>query len=286
LDDDLRRLVQARLGLEVESIVRIERGWDSTVFELNGEWIVRVPRRAEVREWLRKEAALLPLLAPELPVPVPEVAAFEDTDETFFLAYHKLPGEPLNGALQVGGEAALAGEVGSFLAALHAFPGAARTGLREITAADWLVEQEAFTVRCEKVLRLLDESERRRAEGMFARQLSRFPDLELALLHADLGAEHILCRGETVTGVIDWSDARVGDPALDFAWLLHGAGEPFAQALLSAYTERGGQVADGLRERALYFHRLGPWHEVLHGLETNQPELVSSGLAGVRKRLP
>jgi len=49
LDDDLRRLVQARLGLEVESIVRIERGWDSTVFELNGEWIVRVPRRAEVR---------------------------------------------------------------------------------------------------------------------------------------------------------------------------------------------------------------------------------------------
>ena len=34
------------------------------------------------------------------------------------------------------------------------------------------------------------------------------------LAHADLGAEHILEAAERITGVIDWSDAAVTDPAL------------------------------------------------------------------------
>jgi hypothetical protein len=29
-----------------------------------------------------------------------------------------------------------------------------------------------------------------------------------------------------------------------------------------------------------------PWHEVVYGLDTEQPAFVASGLAGVRVRLP
>ena len=86
-----------------------------------------------------------------------------------------------------------------------------------------------------------------------------------------------------MTGVIDWSDASLGDPALDFAWLLHGTGTAFGDALLRAY---GPVPGDALRARALSYHRLGPWHEVLYGLESERPEFVASGLAGVRRRLP
>ena len=42
----------------------------------------------------------------------------------------------------------------------------------------------------------------------------------------------------------------------------------------------------GFRGRALFYHRLGPWHEVLYGLENALPELVASGVAGIRQRLP
>ncbi len=35
--------------------------------------------------------------------------------------------------------------------------------------------------------------------------------------HADLGAEHILALDGRLTGIIDWSDAAITDPAVDFA---------------------------------------------------------------------
>jgi aminoglycoside phosphotransferase (APT) family kinase protein len=281
VEHELHLRVQDRLGFEIERVKRIDHGWDFAVFEVNGEWIVRVPRRPEVREWALKEAALLPRLAPALPVPIPELAIVEDTPDSFFVAYRRLPGAPIDRTA----DARLASQLGAFLAALHDFPATAG-GVADTTVAEWLLEQEAFAKRCEDVLTLLNSSERRRAQGMFDQHLARPPDYELVLVHADLGPEHILCQGDDVRGVIDWGDARVGDPALDFAWLLHGPDETFAQSLLRAYANQGGHVDDQLTARALYFHRVGPWHEVLYGLEQDQPELVASGLAGVRARLP
>jgi aminoglycoside phosphotransferase (APT) family kinase protein len=266
-----------------KSIVRIDHGWDSIAFDVDDEWILRLPRRPEVRADLRKEAALLPLLAPKLPVPIPEVAAVEDNPTAFVIVHRKLRGTPLSASVD---EPSVARELGGFLAALHDIPAAAEAGLAETSEDDWLGEQIAFVERCEAVLEFLDAGERRRAESMFESYLARPPEYRPALLHGDLGPEHILCRGETVTGVIDWSDARVGDPALDFGWLLHAPAEAFRETLLEAYVAEGGRVDSTFRERALYFRQLGPWHEVLFGLRTGEAELVESGLTGVRARLP
>jgi aminoglycoside phosphotransferase (APT) family kinase protein len=265
------------------SIVRIEHGWDSLVFDIDDAWIIRVPRRPEVRADLRKEAALLPLLAPKLPVPIPEVAALEDNPAAFVIVHRKLRGVPMSASVD---RPALAGHIGGLLAALHDIPGAPEAGLAERTAEDWLADHAAFVERCQTVLRLLDSGEASRAESMLESYLSRPLDYRPVLLHADLGPDHILCRDDAVTGVIDWSDARVGDPALDFAWLLHGPSRDFAEALLETYVAQGGRVDPMLRERALYFHRLGPWHEVLFGLRTGRAGLLEAGLAGVRARLP
>lgn len=101
------------------------------------------------------------------------------------------------------------------------------------------------------------------------------------LLHADLGPEHVLCRDGRVVGVIDWSDARVGDAALDLAWCLNGTPTEIADAAAGTY----GVDAE-LRERSLFYHRLGPWYEVIYGLETGQHRFVASGVEGVRARLP
>ena len=62
MDEQLRLRVQELLGLDVDSVVRIDHGWDSVAYDINGSWIVRVPRRAEVRTALRQEAELLPRL--------------------------------------------------------------------------------------------------------------------------------------------------------------------------------------------------------------------------------
>jgi hypothetical protein len=66
---------------------------------------------------------------------------------------------------------------------------------------------------------------------------------------------------------------------MDLAGLV---GTLLAEPVLAAYDDPD----DGLSERALLHHRLGPWYWVIHGLEHDIPEFVVSGLAGVRDRLP
>ena len=78
----------------------------------------------------------------------------------------------------------------------------------------------------------------------------------VCLVHADLGPEHLLVADGRVSGVIDWSDARAGDPALDLAWTLNGTPAAFADALVAAYSPTTEQVA-----RGRLWHRLGPWWE-------------------------
>jgi aminoglycoside phosphotransferase (APT) family kinase protein len=277
-DERYRRLLQRHVpDFRVDSFERVGHGWDSDAFEVNGEWIFRFAPRPETEAGLRKEAALLPELAPILPVPVPE-PEIAGHNGVFFVGHRKIEGRPLRVAA-----AGLAERLAAFLSALHAFP-VARAAQLSVPVCD-LERERQFAERCEQLaFPLLDRDERATARAMFDEFFAVASQLEFeaVLIHADLGPEHILCRDGDIAGVIDWSDARVGDPALDFAWLLFGLDDAFAAALLEGYDAQD----DHLRERALFYHRLGPWHEVVYGLERGGDAYVQSGLAGVRRRLP
>ena len=256
--------------LRPRTVVAIEEGWDSLVLEVNGEWIVRLPRREQVREWLGTEIRVLPELAPMLPVPIPR---FEHVTEAG-VAYRKLPGAPIDDP-----RPALGHQAGRFLAALHAFPveRARKLGVPSHDL-DWRDRYREFT---RQVLGAAGPLLGPEAEAMVAEYLDEDSNFAFAprLIHADLGPAHLLADGDELTGVIDWGDVRIGDPALDFAWLLR---QPFADAVLAAY----GDHDAGLPKRALFFHRLGPWYELHYGLYFDKPEFVGSGLAGIRSRLP
>ena len=277
-DGVLKLLRQHVPALRAERVVTIESGWDSVVYEVDGMWIFRFPRRAEVAARIRTEAALLPELGPTLPAPVPrfEVAVFDDVS---FVGYRKLAGEPLRRGID---EPELGRRLGTFVSTLHQFPVERAVGLGIPADEAWPARIHDFVAMLEvRVLPLLGEADAARAQTMFDRFLSQDAGFDAAVLHADLGPEHVLHRGPELTGVLDWSDARIGDPALDLAWPLHATGPRFSDAVLHAY---GGN--EELRERALFYHRLGPWHEVLYGQYENRPEFVRSGLDAIRKRLP
>lgn len=177
-----------------------------------------------------------------------------------FVVYRLIRGEPLE-------RDDLAG-VRSFLGALHGFDWSTvavpRPDWRDIYrrhAEDWSAV----------VLPLLAREERAHAEGLLA-EVETLTGFEEALVHCDLGPAHLLCREGRLVGVIDWGDPKVGDPAIDYAWLLN---VPFPD----------WEVDADLRRRALIYHRLGPWFEVEHGLRVGEPSRVESGLAGLRSRL-
>ena len=260
-----------------ESVELVPDGWDSEVDIVDGSWVVRIPRRPQVAVEVRAEIAVLRELAQALPVAVPTPEVVGPPDEGWF-AYRLIEGAPIR-------RGAPATEVAAFLSALHRFPvdRAVELGLPH---PDW---QSSLVTRLDefasRVAPLLERDARARALERFDEFLGQPSHFAFtpAVIHADLGPAHLLCdSGGRLVGVIDWTDAHVGDPALDFAWLLAGLGAQFASDLLTAYE---GEVDDTFEARAAFFHLLGPWHEVLYGVDFGLPHYVESGLAGVRDRL-
>lgn len=239
-------------------LAEVDDGWDFKVLILEDEWVVRWPRHRLAIEEIEKEVELLPALAPLLPVEIPR---FEYVSrEPWLVAYRLIRGQPLADEDPDG--------LRTFLDALHAVD----VDCIPAPRPDWV---ESYAEQADEfrrvVLPLLDPDERPRGEELLAQTETLF-GFEPALTHSDLGPTHLIVREGRLAGVIDWGDARVGDPAIDYAWLLNA---PFPD----------WDVDEELRRRALIYHRLGPWYEVHYGVFTSQPEWVRSGLAGVRSRL-
>jgi aminoglycoside phosphotransferase (APT) family kinase protein len=239
-------------------LVEIDAGFDYKVLIVDDAWVVRWPRHALAVEEIEQEVELLPVLAPLLPVSVPE---FEYVSrDPWLVAYRLIRGEPLVDEDPAG--------VRAFLDALHAVD-------VETVPAPWPDWLETYREQANEfrrlVLPLLDADERSAGEALLA-ETETLTGFRPALTHSDLLPEHLLVHEGKLAGVIDWGDARIGDPALDYAWLLHG---PFPD----------WDVDDGLRRRARIYHRLEPWFMVHNGVFTDRPDRVRDGLAGVRSRL-
>jgi aminoglycoside phosphotransferase (APT) family kinase protein len=236
----------------------IDDGWDFKVLVVDNDWVVRWPRHRLAVEEIEKEVELLPAIAAFLPVEVPRFEYI--SREPWLVAYHFIRGEPLVDEDPAG--------VRAFLDALHGID----VGTVPGPQPDWLetYREQADEFR-RAVLPLLDLDEQPRGEELLA-ETETLMGFEPALTHSDLGPTHLIVRDDRLVGVIDWGDARVGDPAIDYAWLLNG---PFSE----------WEVDDELRRRALVYHRLGPWFEVHYGVFTDQRQWVESGLRGIRERL-
>jgi aminoglycoside phosphotransferase (APT) family kinase protein len=247
-------------------------GWDMSATLVDGRWVDRSPRRPEIEPQVRREAALMPWLAPLLPLPVPVPRVVSEDPLT--VRHTLIVGEACLGSLASHGAA-----VGRFLRALHTVDvdGAVAHGARDAAASFAAVQRERDRMAAQ-VLPLLPQDLRGPGEALLERMA--VPPAEPRLVHGDLGPHHILVVGDEVTGVIDWGDCGVGDPALDLAWTRYGAEPAFAGALETAYAPD-----DDVLARGLDWHLLGPWHEVLYGLDTDQPDFVESGLEGTVTRL-
>ena len=249
------------------------QGWDSEATVVEGRWLDRRPRRPEVASHLLAETRLLPRLAPRLglAVPVPVVLV----DEPLRVRHALVPGEPCEPAALTAADGTA---VGAFLRVLHDTPLAdvADTGVPDAAATRAELLEGLAGMR-DRVLPLLPPD--RRAAGVALLDAFGTPT-PVCLVHADLGPEHLLVTEGRVSGVIDWSDTRTGDPGLDLAWTLNGTPPAFAEALVAAYSPTAEQVA-----RGELWHRLGPWWEVLAGVDFLGEEYVVSGLEGVLARL-
>ena len=260
----------------VTSIEPIDEGWTCFTYRVDGEWIAQVPRSGEAAETLRRQIDVLPELAREVSaaVPVPELVS---RDPVAF-AYRSIEGGPPADADGIWPE-----RLGRFLYDLHMVP-PEYVGMRargpEAVRAELAATIDDIRARA---LPLLDADERASVDATVSAFLDDDRNWRFApcLTHNDLVSAHVLVTGTgDLAGVIDWEEVGVGDPAVDFAWILGDQPEAGGRAL-AAY---GGAPDDRFLDRARSLWALAPWHDVLHGLETDDAAAAQRGLAAARDR--
>ncbi|GAA5080507.1 aminoglycoside phosphotransferase (APT) family kinase protein [Thermocatellispora tengchongensis] len=265
------------------SVVRAGEGLDNAVYEVDGELIVRVAKEEdpELRaEQVEREARLLAVVGELSSLPVPEVV-FADP-ERGALAYRRLPGVPLQ-RNPVAEPVRLAAQLGEFLTGLHAAPPAEMEPLAPIDRYpmdEWLRDAERDfreIVGGEGGVRDEVPAEVWRAVEDF---LGRTPPAEageVVFTHNDLGSEHLLVdvAANAITGVIDWTDAAVTDPAHDFGLILRDLGPEVFERTLACY---GGRWCDSERERAVFYARCAILEDITFGLRTGERVYVQPNL--------
>ena len=211
-------------GLDATSARLLGEGWDNSVWVVEEVWAFRFPRREIAIPGFERELAVLPRLAPLLPVPIPEPRFVGVASERFrwpFFGAPFLAGRELTDAdLDDEAREDLGAQLGQFLRLLHDIEldvelpvdplRRAHMPSRVARARERLAALDGWTSR-PKIGRILDEAERLP------------PSTKRAVTHGDLHHRHLLVDNGAISGVIDWGDMCLADPANDlmlmWSWL-------------------------------------------------------------------
>lgn len=233
-------------GLEIRSLEYLGEGDFCQAYALNRRHVVRVSKHDRAARALAREACVLTRIADALPLPVPVPAHFPDPagGASAISIHERVNGRELGRDVWLGFPAAerhrLARAVGHFLGALHRVDAATvrSCGVEEL---DHGARARALRARIQAPAGSpLPDTLRADLDAALARYLAADTqwDFQPALLHGDFGPGHVLMAVERVelTGVIDWGDVVIGDPARDFIFVYEDWGPEFLEVALDGYS--------------------------------------------------
>lgn len=228
-----------------EPLCELGEGWDNVAYAVGPAHVLRVAKNTSAEERRRiaeKDLRLLEFAGRHSDLPTSRVLA-ADLDEGALLCT-LVPGRPADVLAPADLDEA-ADTIAAFVSRLHAVPveEAATVVAPDSPLQDWFAE----TVRdYQAAAHLLEPADRTAIEAFLAEPLPSAP-AQLTFCHNDLRDEHVLVDEDTrqIAGVIDWSDAVLGDPARDLALLGLDFGPRFARRLLTSYRGSGDPALPG-----------------------------------------
>jgi aminoglycoside phosphotransferase (APT) family kinase protein len=197
-------------------------GWDNVTFRLGEEYSVRLPSHDRYVAQIDKEHRWLHVLAPQLPLPIPEPVARGAPSTEFprpWSVYRWLPGVPATPE-RVSDPVGLARELAEFLTALYGVdasggPAAGPHSHRRGGPVAVWDEQVQHAIRV-----LGSEIPVEKANAVWRAAVDADSPGHPVWAHGDVVGSNLLVADGRLSAVIDFGCAAVGDPACDLpiAW--------------------------------------------------------------------
>ncbi len=276
----------------------LAEGWEFWAFEV-GDYVVRFPKK-ETAVWpLRFERALLPAMAGHLSVPVPQLELWSEDGphDAPFAGHKKLSGAHVwpNGDAPVGKPGPNFGsQLGSLIRELHGFPVERALDLGA-PLRDSAYEQSKRIEHFESVIRrvfpLVSCEARTFIETVYRDAINEpaYYTPKTCFRHGDLDVNTLIDSAGNISGLIDFGGCAIGSPAIDFWLPIYGFDRLGIGGQSAACIEASGisiDELDAMRPELAYINLHYPVHDILHGLETGQPEYVEDGIKHLNTLLP
>jgi len=221
------RMITAQFPqLQPVHITNFGEGFDNSVFLVNNQYVFRFPRKEMAVSLLAAECRILPLLAPNLPIPIPHPHFLGRPEAGYpwpFAGYELLPGKtPFR--LTEEQRIMSAKPFALFLKKLHDFPIGKAEQLQipydQLDRMNLVKRKPMLETSIESAKRngLLDSGTEEKLHDFLSTIHASFKDETRTLVHGDLHMKNFLVDDKgKISAVIDWGDTHIGHPVIDLS---------------------------------------------------------------------
>ncbi len=262
-------------------------GFSSIAVETAGGIVFRIARTPHAGQRYQHEARLLPVLQPHLPMAIPQPQFHLTASSAFpfgLIGYPKLPGTPLqlDAPLTRQQGQHFARQIGAIIHALQCVP------LSALNLSDSFTTQHTrWTDQHQQIMpalkNLLEPAEYANIDRWWDAFLThtRMQHYPPVVQHGDLWFENLLAQGDQITGLLDFENLTIGDPAQDFVPQLY-LGETFLRWVIDGYQQAGGQLDPGFDDRLRQLWAVREFGGVAYALDHDLAEMPDA-LAKIRR---
>ncbi|MEM0156789.1 MAG: aminoglycoside phosphotransferase family protein [Thermoplasmataceae archaeon] len=266
-------------------------GWDSRVLFLQSGRVVKFPL-VENPGKLEREYCILKSVKPLLGSLIPERISFVlkkyKGEEYGALSYDAIRGITVDdaGPISRDMEISIWTQMERVLPAIHHHmpPCLSRCGIPSTGRQEWRdfyirflqeIKLQVFPILSNRLSDYLESQ-----IMTFVENDENF-DFVPRLIHGDIDPRNLLWDSHSlrISGIIDWGDSMIGDPAFDYASMLFN--ERIGLQLIRNQRELSGCCPE---RRIEFYHRMVPVYWIIYGLRNKMEKLVSEGIKELETR--
>ncbi|MFW9866495.1 MAG: phosphotransferase family protein [Candidatus Thorarchaeota archaeon] len=260
------------------------------VFEVKNKYIFRFPdrlfRNPKGFELIKNEVKMVNFIREKVSVIIPEPIYISSELNNPFMGYKKINGISLSkcfNEISNNSKFRIAETLGNFLSQLHSRDLVQQAINNKIIDIDFNSDkyrqdwQTYYKEICKFSFQLLNYNQKKWVQDLFMEFLgdNKNFDFTPTIVHGDFDTSNVLVDPTTfeVTGIIDFEESRIYDPAADFIFFREG--NLFLKKLLTAYQ---GIKDQNFEERMKFLYGCTCLHYIKFGIEHNYTDMIQAGL--------
>ena len=280
---DIKKLLEEKFNISIDSIKQIGEGYDSKAYLVNDEYIFKINFSANKKKGYEKEKAIYDFLNGRLNtnIKIPNIEYSFISEDISILGYKEIKGKFLNpelySTLSLEEKNQLKKDIANFLRSMHDL------GYSDISSYTIDNKQnvlEEYQLLRDTIYDSLTDIEKQYIE-LFMQRLNTTDifDGKKCLCHNDLSCNHLLLDDNNrLCGIIDFGDSGIIDEYCDFIYLLEDSeeelGHEFGEDVLRLYGNIDIQKAKEYQDVVEQYY---PIETIVYGIKNNKQDFIDKG---------